>query len=839
MKALNLAEESRKLFLLLFSVSALAGMVAAPALGQVTSTWTGGSGEWAPCPNEGGNALWDTCGANPAQYPDGNYNAVIQGGAVVTLSAQDGNAIDNVSISPGSNLILQGGYVDITANSIANNGTITIVSGNGLGLIGQGATVTLSGGGTVKLTSSESNIHGTSGSSPIFINQQTIAGQGAIGIEGFSIQNQSTINASGGLLTVQPSSGGIVNTGLMEASSGATLDIVYGSSAPFNNTGGTIQALNGGIVQLQGPITTGGTLTTTGNGVIQLSGDAVLNSLINNGTVQVPDNTALLQNTITNNGSIQVLSGTLFMEGTVTLKGSGSLLLGNSSSNLEQNTTSVGTPGGSLINQQLVHGGGTFYDLPLTNQATIEADNATVPLYVDTATTNTATMEASGGAELVISPGIAVNNTGGTIEALSGSTVLLEGTIAGGTLKNTGTGVLESEDATLDGTVNVPTIAGILKIPAGYNTSLQGTINNTGTIEFSGNGCLLLNEPTTLMGAGKVILGTSNCVSGSGNTFTNNSTIEGTGSIGDSNEMPIVNNGTFLANKSTSLTISPNSGGFTNNGKLTVSKGSTMIINSIFGPFNNLAGGTLTGGTYTVTGQLDIADGITTNDASITLIGSSGEIVNTSAGGNALTALVANAIKGSLTLQSGQVLTTGASFSNAGKITVGAGSGFTVGGGGTFTQTAGTTIVDGTLTASTGLDVQKGTLEGKGTLVGAVTSAGTLIVGDAVTKAGLLTINGAYTQSATGVLDVAVGGTTVGSQYGQLAVSNGVSLGGTLTLKLINGFVPELGETFTIVTGSAVTGQFTTVKGTSINSGEHFEVSYGARAVTLTVVSGA
>ncbi|HEY6274235.1 MAG TPA: hypothetical protein VIX19_19805, partial [Terriglobales bacterium] len=256
----------------LCAVLLLLGAAGTPVLAQVTSTWTGGSGEWAPCPNGGGNALWDTCNLSPPQYPDGNYNAIIQGGAAVTLSGEDGNSIDNLTVSSGSSLQLVGGYVDITANSIANNGTITIVNGNGLALIGQGATVTLSGSGTVNMTSSLSNFRGTAGSNPILINQETIVGQGSLGIEGFSIQNQGTINAVGGLLTVQPSSAGIVNTGLMEASSGATLNVVYGFLGPFNNTGGTIKALDGGIVQLQGEIYTGGTLTTVGSGVIQLTG---------------------------------------------------------------------------------------------------------------------------------------------------------------------------------------------------------------------------------------------------------------------------------------------------------------------------------------------------------------------------------------------------------------------------------------------------------------------------------------------------------------------------------------------------------------------------------------
>ena len=82
-------------------------------------------------------------------------------------------------------------------------------------------------------------------------------------------------------------------------------------------------------------------------------------------------------------------------------------------------------------------------------------------------------------------------------------------------------------------------------------------------------------------------------------------------------------------------------------------------------------------------------------------------------------------------------------------------------------------------------------------------------------------------------------GATVGTQYSQLAVTNGASLNGTLNVKLVNGFVPAIGNTFTILTASAVSGTFATVNGLSINSGEHFDPPvYNANSVTLTVASG-
>lgn len=811
----------------LLGVSLLAVMADVPVSAQTTSNWKGSAGEWAPCPPTG-NAQWTTCPV----YPSGNFNAVIQGGPV-TLSGADGQTIVNLTVDSGEDLEIVGGYLDLTGNSLVNNGNITITSGNGLAIIGQGQTVTLSGGGTVNLTSSNSFFSGIAGMSPTLVNQEMIVGQGSLGHQGFAIKNQGTINASGGVLTVQPSSTGITNTGLMEASSGGTLDIVYGTLGPFTNTGGTIEALNGGIVQLQGEIYTGGILTTSGTGVIQLSGGSVLNSLSNTGTIHVSSDEGGLQNTVTNTGTMELQAGTLSMNGNATLVGSGSLIMSGAS------VLNQAIGGGTLINQQLIHGAGTIYELPFTNKGTVEADNTSAPFYLaGSTTTNTGTLEASGGATLELES--VVNNSGGTIEALTGSIVILSGnfngSVNGGTLTTAGTGVIESQDGTLDGTTNMPTNTGMLTIPPNTNLTLEGTINNAGTIAIGANGCIVLNQPTTLSGAGKVTMASNSCIYGSGNSLTNANTIEGTGTIGDSNPMPIVNQGVILANKTTPLTIVPNSVGFTNNGKLNVNKGSALIINGNEGPLNNLSAGTLTGGTYNVTGMLELPGGISTNAAAITLTGAAAEILNTS-GGNALANLAANATKGVLSLQSGQSLITSVDFGNAGKATVGAGSSLKVGG--SYTQTAGTTTVDGMLTAPAGLSLTKGSLLGKGTIAAAVTSSGTLTVGDSTVKPGLLTLSGAYTQDATGVLNVAIGGSTVGSQYSQLAVSNGVSLNGTLTIKLINSFIPTIGETFTIAKGSAVSGQFVKVNGATINSGEHFEVNYTGTAVTLTVVSGA
>ena len=791
------------------------------ASGQTVSTWSGGAGNWSDCPPSG-NALWNTC-PDPPQglgWPNGNFDAVINGGPVTATSA----SVVNLSIGTAGILLFAPNLaviLQIMGTSMVNNGSITLAGSDGLQLITSG-TVTLSGSGSVTMAGNRFTASGN----PTLILQEPLQGFGTF-TNGMALNNQSTINASGGTLEMQATA--VTNTGTIEASSGGILQFSPGGPISFNNTGGTIEALNGGTVQLYGSTYTGGTLTTTGTGVIQATGDAILNNLTNSGTVQV-STTAVLEGTITNTGTLEIPAGSLDVDGATTVTGSGSIIL-SGSGRLAQFTGSD-----SLTNEQVIHGAGTIYQVPLSNKGTINADSKSNFLYLEGATTtNASILEASAGGTLQLDT--VVNNSGGTIEALTGSTVIFtsnfNGSINGGTLTTSGTGVIESQNGVLDGTLNVPTNAGKLNVD-NFNLSIQGTINNTGTISLSGNACIELNEPSTLEGSGKVVMASNTCIYGSGIAFTNASTIEGAGSIGDSNPMPITNTGTILANSSSPLLIRPNSSGFTNTGKLTVNSGSTLTVDS---PFNSLSGtGTLATGTYSVAGTLGLPGAIVSNAANVTLTGASAEILNTSASTNALAAVTSNATTGTLSLQSGQSLATTTALANAGKITVGTTSSLKVGG--KYLQTAGTTIVDGTLTVPSGITLQKGSLLGKGTIAAAVTSSGaTVTAGDSSTKPGTLSITGSYTQQSRGVLDIYIGGTTAGT-FGELVISNGASLGGILTIKLANGIVPVVGDSFTILSGSAVSGTFATVNGESINSSEHFQVNYTSTAVTLTVVSG-
>jgi hypothetical protein len=514
------------------------------------------------------------------------------------------------------------------------------------------------------------------------------------------------------------------------------------------------------------------------------------------------------------------------------------------------------------------------------------------------ASTNTGIIEASNGGVMNIGS-VTINNTGGTIEAVgANSNVSLVGslgssglTISGGTFTSSGGGVIYGGGGTtLDGTTEAVTNSGTFIVnDGGNNINVQGTLNNTGTIEIlsTGGGVYFQmpgTESLTITGSGKVVMGdgTDNSYNnipilgsnfGSSGVLTNQSTIEGTGFLGEYIQ-GFTNNGTIDANVPvgssglalflTRITVflnagtieatnggefgfDPNygTGSFTNTGTLMVAAGSSMNLTN--GDFTNLVSGTLSGGTYNVTGTLQLPGNITTNDAKITLTGLASQILNPST--TALAGFVTNGAMGSFGLAGGQIFTSAGTFTNQGVVTIGKGSTFTVGEGGLYVQNSGRTTVNGELTTSSTDDsgfepaaisvkISRGSLFGSGGRVAAsVSSSGTVTPGVSGTSPGKLTITGAYQQNAVGALDANIGGASSG-QFGVLNVAGTATLGGTLNIALLNNFVPTVGATFEILAAKQVKGTFATVNGTAINSSEHFTVNYNSDNVTLTVVSG-
>jgi len=235
-------------------ISVLVCLGSTPCLGQ--DTFTAGSGLWSKPAN------WSL-----GRLPMSSDNCVIPGGSTVTADA--GGTCLNLRIGSGASVTITG-YIDVYGTSLVNSGTIYVGSLDGLNFLGTG-TQSVSGGGTINYTTASSR---TLWNNNTVVNvDNTIHGEGSLGAGSMAIMNKALIDANSpsNLLVVQSNGAGVTNTGVIQASGGGNLQLAAGFlTIPFNNTGGTIQALNGSVVTLEGHTYTGGTLSTTGTGSFQI-----------------------------------------------------------------------------------------------------------------------------------------------------------------------------------------------------------------------------------------------------------------------------------------------------------------------------------------------------------------------------------------------------------------------------------------------------------------------------------------------------------------------------------------------------------------------------------------
>lgn len=390
------------------------------------------------------------------------------------------------------------------------------------------------------------------------------------------------------------------------------------------------------------------------------------------------------------------------------------------------------------------------------------------------------------------------------------------------------------------------TAAGSFTLAGDANFTTAGGFDNNGSLTVDTGSTLAINgklanvSGTTLTGGSYDVGGIlkfsgANVVTNEATIALTSSTAEIVNSSGGANGLAnlAVNGATGSFSLSGGAALKT-SGAFTNDGTLTIDSASTFGIG---GALDNVSGGTLTGGTYQITGTLQAAGlNIVTNAADLTLSGGSAKVLNSTTSANGLANLAVNAAAGTLILANAQSFTSAGAFKNAGGISIGAGSTFKTGGSAAFTQTAGQISDDGTLAAAGGVTLSGGSLLGDGTVTGNLASSGLVTPGVAPGKTGILTDTGAYTQNAGGSLDIAIGGTTAGTAYDVLRATTAV-LGGTLNLSELAGFVPTVGSTFKILDFNSETGKFAAVTGLTIDSKEAYTVTYQPTDVLLTVVS--
>jgi len=145
--------------------------------------------------------------------------------------------------------------------------------------------------------------------------------------------------------------------------------------------------------------------------------------------------------------------------------------------------------------------------------------------------------------------------------------------------------------------------------------------------------------------------------------------------------------------------------------------------------------------------------------------------------------------------------------------------------------------VDGSISSNTFVN-DGGTLAGSGTVNGDVTNndSGTINPGDALGAPGVLTIGSNYTQVPTATLVIQIGGPNA-SQVSVLDVRGSANLNGYLEPVLVNGFVPRMGQSFTIINYASHTGFFSHIQNQVFDGGrKRWLVVYRRTSAVLIVV---
>ena len=598
-------------------------------------------------------------------------STTVEGGFIRTASGGVVDTLDRGSVLDGATkAVTLGGSLNINNNTaLTIEGTVKTGTTKGvlsLNSVGNNTTLTVSSSGAtlsglqVDLSDNGQNFISGVLSGPVgrqtpskLTNASVIQGSGTIGSH-LAITNNSTIDAIGGTALVITSDSATVaadkltNNSLLESTNPNHLSalggLVLSNIIVANTTGKGVIEANGlhTHVDLQTATIEGGTLTTAANGEIDtIDRGSILDgtsAAVNvQGAVTISNNTALtIKGAIDNTGTIGVSStnnDTDLVIGGATLSGKGQVTLSDNS----QNRIEGATPTSALTNvDNTISGAGQLGNgaLLLVNQAAgvinaTGSSNALV-LNVGTATqvTNAGLIEASGSAGLVIQSAKVNGSTGGTLQANNGSFIsLASATLVGGTLSVTGDGFIQTTDTgtVFNGTTSTINNTGVLNINNNTALTLEGALNNTGTLglQSSGNVTDLVIDVTgaTLSGGGLVTLTDNgqNRIYGvtPGSTLTNvDNVIDGAGQIGASGAgvgLTLVNEtaGLIEASGSNALTINTGAGGVTNSGVMAAGDGVNDGVLSF-------SGSTVNNGT---SGQFVVHDGSTVDFASSTIEG--------------------------------------------------------------------------------------------------------------------------------------------------------------------------------------------------------------------------
>jgi len=382
--------------------------------------------------------------------------------------------------------------------------------------------------------------------------------------------------------------------------------------------------------------------------------------------------------------------------------------------------------------------------------------------------------------------------------------------------------------------------------------------NGTTTVGMLGTGQMVVTNNGSFFG-NNLVVGLTNGAQGTFSAVGSSiSQLSGSMSVAD---MAGSSGTVFITSAQLVLTngsLNIGNGGF---GQMTVSNGVVQAGN-VNGPMAIIVGGTngaqgilsMLGGTFTSVGPMRVGDlagamgqvwvtgGLMNNSNAFTFVGNNGTGQMTVSNG---TALLGGTVVGESAGSQGSLTVAGGTVTLAGffpSLTIGDNAGATgavLAAGGSFSVTNGSTFVgksgigqltvsnttmqardvtiaaqvtsrgtltlnSGTLTTTMLLNNTNGFIKGVGTIVGPVTSAGTISPGF---SPGRIFITSNLTLQAASTVVMELGGTAT-NLYDQIFIGNNLQADGTLSVSLINSFDPALSNSFHIFDFASSSGEF-------------------------------
>ncbi|SEE58064.1 autotransporter-associated beta strand repeat-containing protein [Rhizobiales bacterium GAS188] len=685
-----------------------------------------------------------------------NANTYLRGTRIAsgTVSVSADNNLGDAAGALG----MAGGTLQTTA-SFTTGRSITLGIGGGGFAPASGTTLTASGaiGGIGGLTVSDAG---------------TLVLSGANTYQGGTTINAGTVSVSADANLGNTAGGLTINGGTLQATASytmnrsVTLGAGGGTFAPTSGTtltqagdivgSGGLTANGGRTLILSNANTYGGTTTIGSSATLQIGNGGTAGSISN--TSAIIDNGSLVFTRSDTIGYAQVISGS----GTVSQIGSGTLTL--SAANLYQGGTSIS--GGAI----------SIGDSASLGSGSVTLDNGTLQ---------------AGANNLNVANGVAINTTGGTVNA-NGNTLTLSGMIADGG----GPGAL--------------TIAGT------GTTILGGTNTYSGGTKLSG-GNLSIGADANLGAATGAF------------TFNGGGTLFSTASFASARGFSLATSGTFAPASGTSLTLSGAIGGPA--GLIMAGQG-TLILSGT---------NSYQGGTTVVHGALSVGTDANLGDAAgnISFAGSSnsdGYLEATSSFTSARGVAVGSAQFANFNTDPGATLTLNG----------------VVGGAGTLTKSgSGTLLLNAANTYGGGAQIGAGALAlgNSGALGGgavSISSGATLRAGaDGLAVANAVTLGGAGsatidTQGNNFTLNGGIGGTggLAKTGSGTLLVNNTNSYSGATDVQAgtlsVNGSLTQT-SSVAVESGATLKGTGTITNGVTIANGA--TLAPGNSPGTITVGS--